>query len=252
MALSITEVARLTGVTSRTLRHYDAIGLLAPARVGANGYRYYEEAQLLRLQQILLLRELGMGLEAIGEILTGQRDRLEALRGHREWLQAEQQRLARLADTVARTITHLQEGTPMSAPEMFDGFAERQAEAEESLAARYGEGVREHFATARQRTADWTRQDHLAAQQEMERLDSRVLELLRSGAEPGAPEVLDVIDGHHRAVAQHWTPDRASYTGLGQLYVDDPQFRARYDALDPALAEFYRDAIGAYAQQRLS
>ena len=241
----------MTGVTSRTLRHYDAIGLLAPAHVGMNGYRYYEQPQLLRLQQILLLRELGLGLDTIGEVLTGQRDRLEALRGHQKRLHAEQQRLARLAATVARTITHLQEGTPMSPSEMFDGFAERQAEAEDAMAARYGEGVREHFTTARQRTQDWTQEDYLAAQQQAQRLDARVLQLMRSGTAPVAAEVLEVIDEHYRAVVQHWSPDQVSYAGLGQLYVDDPQYRAHYDAHDPALAEYYRDAITAYAQQRL-
>ena len=242
----------MAGVTSRTLRHYDAIGLLAPAYLGINGYRCYEQPQLLRLQQILLLRELGLSLETIAEVLTGQRDRVEALRGHQEWLRAEQQRLARLAATVARTIEHLQEGTAMSASDMFDGLSRRRAETEEALAARYGDGVREHFATADERTREWTRQDYLDAQKEGERLDARVLQLLRSGVAPETPEVLDVIADHHRAVARHWSPDKVSYAGLGQLYLDDPQHRARYDAQDPALAQYYRDAITAYAEQRLN
>lgn len=252
VAWSITEVAKMAGVTSRTLRHYDAIGLLAPAYVGINGYRYYEQSQLLRLQQILLLRELGLSLETIAEVLTGQRDRVEALRGHQEWLRAEQQRLARLAATVARTIEHLQEGTAMSTSEMFDGFSQRRAETEEALAARYGDGVREHFAAANERTKGWTQQDYLDAQKEGERLDARVLQLLRSGVASETPEALDVIADHHRAVARHWSPDKVSYAGLGQLYLDDPQHRARYDAQDPALAQYYRDAITAYAEQRLN
>jgi DNA-binding transcriptional MerR regulator len=82
VAFSIAEVARMSRVTSRTLRHYDDIGLLAPAFVGANGYRYYEQEQLLRLQQVLLLRELGLGLGAIAEVLAGERDQVAALRQH--------------------------------------------------------------------------------------------------------------------------------------------------------------------------
>ena len=140
----------------------------------------------------------------------------------------------------------------MSAPEMFDGFAERQAEAEDALAARYGDAVREHFATARERTRDWTQQDYLDAQQEWEHIDARILHLMRSGAAPDAEVVLDVVAEHYGAVARHWSPDEVSYAGLGQLYVDDPQYRARYDAQDPALAPYYRDAIAAYARQRLS
>ena len=252
MAWSITEVARMAGVTSRTLRHYDAVGLLAPAHVGANGYRYYEEEQLLRLQEVLLLRELGLGLETIAEVLAGRRDRVEALRHHEQRLRAEQQRLGHLADTVARTVSHLQGGTTMTGPDFFEGFAEQRARAEEALVDRYGDGVREHFATARRRTADWTEEDYRDAARQVEELDARMVRLLRSGAAPDADEVLDVVAEHHRAVARHWTPDRESYAGLGRLYVDDPQHRARLDAQDPGLAGFYRDALGAYAERRLA
>ena len=89
MAWSIVEVARMAGVSSRTLRHYDSIGLLPPAFVGANGYRYYEREQLHRLQQILLLRELELGLPQIARILDGQQDRIAALRAHQRWLEEE-------------------------------------------------------------------------------------------------------------------------------------------------------------------
>ena len=93
MDWSIQEVARLAGTTSRTLRHYDDIGLLEPARIGSNGYRYYDRAALVRLQRILLLRELGLGLPAIAEVLDGQRDESRALARHLDWLRQEQDRL---------------------------------------------------------------------------------------------------------------------------------------------------------------
>jgi len=242
----------MAGVSSRTLRHYHDIGLLVPASVGSNGYRYYAQEQLLRLQQILLLRELDLGLEAIAEVLAGHRDQAQVLRQHEQWLRSERHRLGRLADTVAHTITSLEGGTAMSAPELFEGFADRQAQAEQALAGRYGEGVREHFATARERTKNWSQQDYLDAHQQAEQLDSRVLELMRAGVAPDAPQALDVIQEHHHMVTQHWTPNRDSYTGLGQLYVEDPQYRARYDAQADGLAEYLRDAIAAYASQRLT
>jgi DNA-binding transcriptional MerR regulator len=249
---SITEVARAAGVTSRTLRHYDAVGLLAPAYVAANGYRVYEDEQLLRLQQILLLRELGLGLDTIAEVLAGRRDGLEALRGHERWLRGEQERLSRVADTVARTVRHLEEGRPMSGAEMFEGFSDAPAEVEEVLVARFGEGVREHLSTAAERTRSWTRADRAAAGHEFERLDAAMLAQLRAGTPPDGEEVFDVLDQHYRAVTEHWTPDRTSYAGLGRLYAEEPRFRARYDALDPALAEYYRDAMAAYAERRLT
>jgi len=95
MDWSIQDIARIAGTTSRTLRHYDAIGLLKPSRVGGNGYRYYDRDSLVRLQRILLLRELGLGLDAVGRVLDDRTDAVPALRDHLAWLQAERERLAR-------------------------------------------------------------------------------------------------------------------------------------------------------------
>ena len=239
-------------VTSRTLRHYDAIGLLTPAYVGGNGYRYYEQEQLLRLQRVLLLRELGLGLEIICQVLEGQRDEVQELRRHEQWLREERTRLERLADTVSRTITHLQGGRSMTAQELFDGFADKRDQLEDDLVERHGEGVREHFRAAEQRTEGWTQEDYLEAQRCADELDEKVLAVMRTGAAPDSAAALEVMGEHYAYVARFWTPDRQSYAGLGQLYVDDPDFRARFDAKAPGLAEYLRDATAAYAEQRLS
>ena len=252
MSWSIQDVARLAKVSSRTLRHYDAIGLLVPARVGSNGYRYYDRPQLMRLQHILLLRELGVGLAAIAEVLDGERDELDALRAHHRRLQTERDRLARLADTVARTIVERQGGTKMAAEELFAGFAQKRAELESELVDRYGEEVREQFAESGRRTRGWTTEDYASAGQYWTDLEARILARLRAGARPVDPEVQELIDEHHTAVARFWTPTRDSYAGLGRLYVDHPEFRSRYDALHPDLAEYLRDAIDVYARTRLS
>src|SRR5947208_13435495 len=140
MAWSIAQVARMSKVTSRTLRHYDQIGLLSPAWVGGNGYRYYEREQLLALQRILIMRELGLGLDAIAEIIHDDRDQVEALRMHHAWLVAERDRFARLASTVERTIAEL-EGGDMETTETahwFEGFdPEKQAEWQEEARQRW-------------------------------------------------------------------------------------------------------------------
>lgn len=252
MTWSIAEVARMSKVTSRTLRHYDQVGLLEPAYVAGNGYRYYEQEQLLRLQHILLLRELGLGLDAIADVLSGQRDQVEALRRHEQWLRDERERLGRLANTVSRTIRQLQEGEQMSAPELFEGFADRQAQLETDLVAEHGQGVREHFRTARRATEDWTQEDYLDAQRRADELDDKLLAVMRAGVAPDSAETLDVVDEHYRSLTQFWTPDRTSYTNLGQMYVDNPEFKARYDAKASGLAEYLRDATAAYATRRLS
>jgi MerR family transcriptional regulator, thiopeptide resistance regulator len=249
---SIQDVTRLAKVSSRTLRHYDAIGLLVPARVGSSGYRYYDRPQLLRLQHILLLRELGVGLGAIAEVLDGGRDELDALRAHHRRLRAESDRLARLADTVARTIAEREGGTEMAAEELFAGFAQKRAELEGELVERYGEEVREHFAESERRTRGWTAQDYAAAGKYWTDLEARILAQLRAGARPEDPQVQELIDEHHAAVARSWTPTRDSYAGLGRLYVEHPEFRSRYDAQHPDLAAYLRDAIDVYARNRLT
>lgn len=249
------EVAALSGVTSRTLRHYDAIGLVRPASTGAGGLRRYGREQLLRLQEVLVLRELGLRLEVVAAVLSGERDRLEALRGHERHLRQEAARTARLADTVARTLAHLEGSTAMSTEQMFDGFeghAERVAAYEEELVARHGEGVRAGFRRAEQRTAGWGREEHEAAARAWDALDQRFLALLRDGVEPASAAVQALVAEHHAAVARYWTPDRASYTGLGRTYVDDPRFRARYDALDPRLAQFLSAAVATWARTHLT
>ncbi|WP_193045390.1 MerR family transcriptional regulator [Mycolicibacterium baixiangningiae] len=127
MSWSIQEVARASGVTARTLRYYDEIGLLTPARVGSNGHRIYERAQLLRLQQILLLRELGVDLATIREVVDAATDPAEALTDHHRGLLAERDRLDRVAATVAATLHQLQEGHEMTAENLFEGMSPERA-----------------------------------------------------------------------------------------------------------------------------
>jgi DNA-binding transcriptional MerR regulator len=252
MAWSIAQVARMSKVTSRTLRHYDDIGLLRPARVGGNGYRYYEREQLLSLQRILIMRELGLGLEAIAEIIHDGRDQVEALRMHRAWLLAERDRFGRLASTVLRTIEELEGGDEMKqdAAHWFEGFDPAQQERwQEEARERWGAEVVDAAAErVEEKPKDWWRQE-----------GSRWLETLRAlvalidaGKAPDDPDVQDVVAGHYQWICQFWTPNKESYTGLGELYVQDPRFRANYDRTDPRLAEFMRDAMAAYARARLA
>ncbi len=122
MEWSIQEVARKAGTTSRTLRHYGDLGLLVPSRVGSNGYRYYDQDALVRLQRILLLRELGLSLPAIKDVLEGQRDTGAALRAHLRLLELEQARIGRQIASVRTTLHRTEEGRELMAEEVFDGF----------------------------------------------------------------------------------------------------------------------------------
>jgi DNA-binding transcriptional MerR regulator len=246
MSWSIAEVAKMSGTTSRTLRHYDAIGLLTPAHVGANGYRYYEQAELLRLQQILLLRQLGLGLGAVTAILDGQRDRTAALRQHRRWLLAERERFGRLADTVARTIEELEGGEEMSTESRFEGF-EENPHRDEAVERWGSETVRASEERLRKLSPAQAQQARRGWFEALERVGERQ----RAGTPPEDPAVLDAVAVHHAWLSGFWEPTAESYTGLGRMYSGDERFRVQIDAVEPGLAEYLADAMAAYARARL-
>lgn len=252
MDWSIQEVARLAGTTSRTLRHYDDIGLLEPARVGSNGYRYYDRAALVRLQRILLLRELGLGLQAIAEVLDGQRDESRALAGHLEWLRQEQDRLARQVASVERTIDALEGGEQIMAKDMFDGFDHTQYREEveqrwgaEAYAAgdRWWRGLRDDERSAWKERAAALGRDWIAAAE--------------SGAAPDGAEAQELARRHVEwLTGMPGTPaadpggDVKGYViGLGEMYVADERFAANYGG--EAGAAFVRDALRTFAEANL-
>ncbi|WP_338932006.1 MerR family transcriptional regulator [Streptomyces netropsis] len=256
MAWSIADVARMSGVTSRTLRHYDEIGLLPPAWIGSNGHRYYEEADLLRLQQILLMRELDLGLREIRAVLESQVDQVAVLREHHRRLLAERNRLETLARTVGRTIAELEEGKDNNAmakinrPEnLFEGFepsAER-AEAEAEVRERWPEA----WEQSRQAVETMTPEDMERWQREVTAQMIRLAEFMVAGTPVDDPAVQAEMDIHYQGVCRFWTPNAVAYKGLGQTYVDDPQFRANYAKIADGLAVYLCDAMVVYADARL-
>ena len=254
MSWSIVEVARHAGVSSRTLRHSDDLGLVPPAYVGSNGYRYYEQPQLLRLQEVLVLRELGLPLEAVARVIDGTDDRAAVLREHHRALLAERDRLARLAGTVARTIEEMEGGEiTMEPQELFDGFdAEKQSAYEAEIVERYGAGAQEHIDESWRRIGRMEKADVAGVDAEYTAIGARLIPLIDAGVAPDDERVLEVMADHYAIVARFWTPDAEQYAGLGELYVDSPDFRARYDAEHPRMAEYLRDAMAAYAIARLT
>lgn len=242
----------MSGTTPRTLRHYDAVGLLVPAGTGAGGVRLYERQHLLRLQRILLLRELGVPVSVIGQVLAGERDEVAALRAHADQLAAEGDRLVRLAATARRTADHLEGETDMTEQQFFEGLERDRDRWEEELVGQHGEGVRTAFAQARERTAGWSREDFERSGADHRELAARMGAAKRRGAAPGAEEAQALVAEHHAAVAAHWTPDRSAYCGLADTYVEDERFRSFYDDVEPGLAAWLRDAMGWWADAHLT
>ena len=256
MEWSVQQIARNAGTTSRTLRHYDDIGLLKPSRTGDNGYRFYDQASLVRLQRILLLRDLGLGLPAIAEVLDHEPEAEKALGRHLDWLRQEQGRLARQIASVRQTMETLKEGGQIMAEQMFDGFDHTRYKDEvedrwgkeayaNSDAWWRGMGAAEKEAwrqRSRQLGSDWS----AAAGSGVAADSAAAQELARRHVEwltgiPGTPASVPAAGGNGDV--------KGYVTALGEMYVADPRFAANYGG--EAGAAFVRDALRIYAAKHL-
>ncbi|WES63760.1 MerR family transcriptional regulator [Microbacter sp. GSS18] len=257
MDWSIQHIAQLAGTTSRTLRHYDDIGLLAPTRVGSNGYRYYDQTALVRLQRILLLRELGLGLPQIAEIVDREADEQTALERHLAWLRQEQARLERRIASVRTTIEALRGGERLMAENMFDGFDHTQYKDE--VEQRWGKDA---YADSDRWWRGKTASEKDAFTQQAARLQSDWIAVAESGAPPDGEQAAEVAARHVAwltgipgtpAASGDPAALKAYVTGLGDMYVADPRFAANYatSAGGTLGAEFVRDALAAYAAAHL-
>lgn len=254
---TVSEVARLSGVSVRALHHYDEVGLLKPACVGANGYRYYGHDELLRLQQILFHRELGFALEEIGKVLDAPGfDRAAALRAHREKLAGEAERYRRLVRTIDETLAALEGETKMDEKGIYAGFdidPEKQAARDERLIQRFGEGARAAVHKSLELLAETSKADLQARKAEQEAIEAAVVQALASGAPADSAAVQGLMRRQHAWVAAWWgvTPDRARFCGLGRMYVEDPEFHARYEAIAPGLPEYLAEAMRVFSEVEL-
>ncbi|MFF4946588.1 MerR family transcriptional regulator [Streptomyces rubiginosohelvolus] len=247
MQWSIQEIARRAGTTSRTLRHYGDLGLLAPSRIGSNGYRYYDQDALVRLQRILLLRELGLSLPAIKDVLEGQRDTAVALRAHLRLLEQEQARIGRQIASVRTTLHKTQEGMELMAAEVFDGFDHTAHEQE--VTERWGRDAYEEGDRWWRSLGDAEKK---AFQDEHEAIARDWGRAREAGLTADGPEAQELARRHCTWLSSAKEPSRSYVIGLGEMYVADPRFGKNYDRYGDGTAAFVRDALTVYAHHRLS
>lgn len=252
---TVSELARLSGTSVRTLHHYDEIGLLKPASVGENGYRHYGRPELLRLQQILLHREFGMGLSEIRDVLDrADLDRLSMLREQRDRTLKEADRYRRLARTIDRTIAEMEgRGTVMDT-ELYEGVSpEKQAEYEAWIIDKYGDGAAPHIAHGKATVQAMSEAERQAFMAEVADLEADLGRAMGQGWTAEDDRLDPILRRHHAWVARTWkTPPTASaYAGLGDLYTSHPDFVARYEAVRPGFADWMSAAMKAYAGRAL-
>ncbi len=210
--LTVKQLAAISGVTVRTLHHYDEIGLLAPARVGANGYRYYGRHELLRLQRT--------------------------------------QRYRTLIDTIDRTVAELQGEASVANEDLYKGFsAGKQAGYEAWLTERYGEPLRADIEHSRRKHGALSDAERASLMKELKDVEQALAEGMRRGIHVDAEPVDRLLARHRAWVATMWDKPcvPAAYSGLAELYLSHADFRARYEAIAPGFAQWLTTAMKSYA-----
>ncbi|HBW38285.1 MerR family transcriptional regulator [Desulfosporosinus sp. BICA1-9] len=249
MEYTVQKLAQMAGVSSRTLRYYDEIGILKPARINSSGYRIYGQAEVDRLQQILFYRELDVSLESIKDIVTAPSfNGVQALREHREKLLDKREQLETLISNVEKTIVLTEGRINMKDKEKFEGFKQKLVDDNE---AKYGKEIREKYGNetvnkSNQKVKGMSQEQY----DEVTKLAAEVIETLHAAFKTGDPAgelAQKTAELHRQWLCFYWDSySKEAHAGLAQMYVDDPRFTAYYDEKQPGAAEFLRDAVHIY------
>lgn len=249
MEYTVNQLAKLAGVSTRTLRYYDQCGLLPPKAVRSNGYRIYGHAEVDRLQQILYYRELGVELAEIMRIMAEKDfDGLSALQNHLAALREKRTRLDCLIDNVQKSILAMKGETTMTNEEKFEGFKQKMISDNEQ---KYGEEIRGKYGNktidrSNAKLKNMTKEQYA----ELEALTQKLNDTLKAAFEQGDPRselAQKACALHKQWLCFYWDNySKEAHMGITQMYVDDPRFTEYYDKIAPGCAVFLRDAVRAF------
>ena len=244
---TVKELSTLAGVSARTLHYYDKINLLKPAEIAANGYRQYDDANLLRLQQILFYRELDFSLKEIRSLLDAPNfDQITALESHWDSLWARLSRTERLIQTVEDTIRHLKGEKEMSKKKLFAAFSEdEQAEYAKEAEKKYDpETVR----ASNRKWKSYSAEKKQAILDEGNQVYVDMIAAMPQGAD--SSEAQACVERWRAHMDYFWTPNLEQLLGLATMYGQSPDFKANFDAMHPDLADFFREAVKVYVEKQ--
>lgn len=249
MEYTVQKLGRLAGISTRTLRFYDEIGILKPARINSSGYRIYGHEEVDRLQQILFYRELGISLDRIKEIVTDPTfNGAKALKEHREQLLDKRKQLDMLIANVEKSIALSEGSITMTDKEKFEGFKQRMIEDNEQ---KYGKEIREKYGEntvdkSNKKLMNMTQEQHEGVTSLSSELMSMLSEAFKTG-DPAGELAQKAAELHKQWLMHYWNDySKEAHAGLAQMYVDDERFTAYYDKDQPGTAAFLRDAIQIY------
>ena len=249
MDYTVKMLGKLAGISTRTIRYYDEIGLLKPARINSSGYRIYGKEQVERLQQIMFYRELGVDLKTVKNIITSTSfDPIEALIKHRQELLERRKQLDQLISNVETTLEHKKRGINMRDQERFEGFKQKLMDENEQ---KYGKEIREKYGEdvinqSNQKLMNMTKEKY----EEYERLGKKVIDVLKEAMQTNDPSgelAWKAADLHKQWLSYTWSSySKEAHAGLGQMYVEDERFKKYYDQNQPGMASFLKEAIQSY------
>lgn len=253
MEYTVQKLGKMAGISTRTLRYYDEIGILKPARINSSGYRIYGQAEVDKLQQILFYRELGVDLLSIGIILNSPSfDRTKALRKHFDQLLEKREQLELLITNVEKTIASAEGRITMQDKEKFEGFKQKTIDDNEK---KYGKEIREKYGNE---TVNWSNNKMKSMSQEqyeeVTQLGNEVMGTLQAAfktGDSGGELAQKAADLHRRWLSFYWESyTKEAHVGVAEMYVDDERFTAYYDEHQPGLAAFLRDAVIIYTGEK--
>ncbi|TXH67168.1 MAG: MerR family transcriptional regulator [Lysobacteraceae bacterium] len=245
---TVGRVAAMTRLTVRALHHYDAIGLVCPSHRGGNGYRLYTEDDLRRLQQVLLLRELGFGLEAVRELIDAPPGRRrEALLAQRTLLETQQRHTETMMRAVDATLQSLTTDTPMSIDKLFDG-CENFANGEYAQEAEQRWGQSTAWKESKRRTGGYGKDDWTAIEREAETIVADFLAAMQRGDAADSDAATAIAERHRLHIDRWFYPcSHAMHRNVSAMYTADPRFQAYYDRHGDGLAAYVEAAVHANA-----
>jgi DNA-binding transcriptional MerR regulator len=248
MSHTVGAVARLAGVTVRTLHHYDEVGLLTPSGRSDAGYRRYADPDLERLQRILFFRELGFGLDEIKKVMNdGNADASAHLRRQHAMLRERIGRLERMAAAVEKALEARTMGISLTPEERLEVFGDFDPDAHAAEAERQW-GEADAFRESQRRTARYTKADWQRMKEESAAPISALIAAMGAGTPADSVAAMDAAEAHRQHISR-WFYDCTYeiHAGLGEMYVADPRFTATYEKMAPGLAQYLRGAIIANA-----
>lgn len=251
MSYTVNQLAKMAGISIRTLHHYDEIGLLKPAFYGENRYRYYQEEELLILQQILFYRDLGISLHEIKEIIYAKNfDKIASLKSHRKKLKTQRESIENLISTINKTILHLRGKEKMKVEQFYYGFdTEKQKDMENYLVSNIGSHFSQTIEHAKQKLALLTDDEKHQMYKQTEKLCAEFKRLIIKDYSPGSFEAQKLIKTHYNKVKKFCSLTRDEFVTINKLDITHPHSKALFDAVHQKFADFFLQAIIIFSEK---